>query len=213
MQRTFSTLDRCLTHLDRALRTVASETPNAARPYPGADVPDAGLSAAETRHAAGLMRVNHAGEVCAQALYSAQGLRSASPETRAHMEAAAAEETDHLQWCAERLTELDSRPSRLGPLWYGGSFLIGTAAGLAGDRWSFGFVMETERQVEAHLGTHLNRLPLTDERSRAVVRQMQADEARHGEDARHAGGTELPAPIPAAMAFCAGVMKFAAYRI
>ncbi len=162
---------------------------------------------------AGLMRVNHTGEVCAQALYDGQAALARDPETRAHLETAAAEETDHLAWCAERLHELDDRPSLLNPLWYAGSFAIGALAALVGDRWSLGFVVETERQVEAHLGEHLDRLPTIDARSRAILSTMQADEGRHADNARVRGGTKLPPPVPTLMRGASAVMKAVAYRI
>jgi ubiquinone biosynthesis monooxygenase Coq7 len=159
------------------------------------------------------MRVNHAGEVCAQALYLGQAAVSGSAELKSHLLQAASEEADHLAWCAQRLDELGSRPSVLNPLWYAGAFAIGAGAGLVGDRVSLGFIVETERQVENHLGEHLERLPAPDQRSRAVVAQMQADEVRHGEDARQAGAIELPAPIPRLMTAAAAVMKLLAYRV
>jgi ubiquinone biosynthesis monooxygenase Coq7 len=171
------------------------------------------LDDSDRRHAAGLMRVNHTGEVCAQALYSGQAAVARDDATRKQLMAAAQEETDHLAWCAERLNALHSRPSLLNPLWYAGSFAIGAAAALVSDKISLGFVVETERQVEAHLGEHLQKLPDADARSRAVVVQMQADEARHGELAKKAGGVELPQPIPALMRFASAVMKAVEYRI
>jgi ubiquinone biosynthesis monooxygenase Coq7 len=167
----------------------------------------------ERRHAAGLMRINHVGEVCAQALYVGQAAVARDPETRAALLAAAAEETDHLAWCAERLDELDSRPSLLNPVWYAGSYAIGLLAGLRGDGWNLGFVVETERQVEAHLHEHLERLPPGDGRSRAILKTMKADEARHAEQAEAAGARVLPAPIPRLMALASGVMKAVAYRL
>src|SRR6185437_576885 len=150
-------------------------------------------------HAAGLMRVNHTGEVCAQALYDGQAALARDDATRAHLHAAAVEETDHLAWCAQRLRELDDRPSWLNPLWYAGSFAIGALAAAIGDRWSLGFVVETERQVEAHLHEHLRRLPESDARSRAILQTMQAEEARHASNAQARGGAELPRPIPQLM--------------
>jgi len=157
------------------------------------------------------MRINHAGEVCAQALYSGQAAVARDAAVRTRLLEAAAEETDHLAWCGERLDALHSRPSLLNPLWYAGSFAIGAAAALASDAVSLGFVVETERQVEAHLGEHLQKLPEDDARSRAVVAQMQADEARHGTLARQAGGIDLPAPVPALMRAASAVMKAVAY--
>lgn len=211
--RHLSAFDRILIEAQRALATVLVMQPEPTRPSPAADIKQGELTDAERRHAAGLMRVNHTGEVCAQALYSGQAAVARSGATRSQLLAAAAEETDHLAWCGERLRELDSRPSLLNPLWYSGSFALGAAAALAGDGVSLGFVVETERQVEAHLGEHLEKLPAADTRSRAVVRQMQTEEARHGRSAQDAGGAELPEPVPALMRLAAGVMKAVAYRI
>jgi ubiquinone biosynthesis monooxygenase Coq7 len=210
--RQLSPLDHLLAGVQRALDTVAG-TPVATRPSPGTAVPIPDLDAAQRRHAAGLMRVNHTGEVCAQALYDGQAALAHDPATRMHLEAAAAEETDHLAWCAERLQELDDRPSLFNPLWYTGSFAIGALAALAGDRWSLGFVVETERQVEAHLGEHLERLPEPDARSRAILATMQADEARHADNALARGGAKLPFPVPALMRGASAVMKAVAYRV
>lgn len=210
--RTLSPLDRTLAGLERALEAVAGH-PDVARPSPGAVVPEPDLDEAELRHAAGLMRINHTGEVCAQALYVGQAAIARDADTRAHLLAAAAEETDHLAWCAERLQELRSRPSLLNPLWYVGSFAIGAAAAAVSDRVSLGFVVETERQVEAHLDDHLQRLPPSDGRSRAVLRQMQEDEVRHADQAQARGGIDLPPPVPTLMNLASKVMKAVAYRI
>lgn len=210
--RTLSPLDRLLAGIERALETVAG-APEAARPSPAEAFDDADMDDAERRHAAGLMRINHTGEVCAQALYDGQAALARSEENRAHLQHAADEETDHLAWCAERLKELDSRPSLLNPLWYAGSYVIGAVAALAGDPVSLGFVVETERQVEAHLEEHLDKLPPQDERSRAVLSQMQADEVRHAHEARVRGGIDLPFPIPGLMQLSSMVMKTVAYRI
>jgi ubiquinone biosynthesis monooxygenase Coq7 len=210
--RTLTPLDRLLGGLERALETVAG-APQAQRPSPAAGHAEADLDDAERRHAAGLMRVNHTGEVCAQALYDGQAALARREENRAHLLHAAAEETDHLAWCAERLKELDSRPSLLNPLWYAGSYAIGALAALAGDPVSLGFVVETERQVETHLAEHIDRLPAQDERSRAVLRQMQADEVRHAQNAQARGGIDLPFPIPQVMHASSLVMKTVAYRI
>jgi len=211
--RQLSGFDRALVEIERALSTALGATPEAGRASPAVGVADASLDDPARRHAAGLMRVNHTGEVCAQALYSGQAAVARDSGTRDQMLAAAAEETDHLAWCGERLDELHSRPSLLNPLWYAGSFAIGAAAALVNDRVSLGFVVETERQVEAHLGEHLQRLPHDDARSRAIVAQMQADEARHGQNALAAGAIELPPPIPTLMRFASAVMKAVAYRI
>jgi ubiquinone biosynthesis monooxygenase Coq7 len=210
--RTLTPLDRLLAGFGRALETVAG-TPQAARPSPAAELPEADLDDAGRRHAAGLMRINHTGEVCAQALYDGQAALARHADNRAHLLHAAAEETDHLAWCADRLKELDSRPSLLNPLWYAGSYAIGALAALAGDPVSLGFVVETERQVEAHLAEHLDRLPAPDERSRAVLRQMQADEVRHAQAAQARGGVDLPFPVPQLMRASSMVMKTVAYRI
>lgn len=210
--RTLSPFDRLLTGIERALETVAG-APEAARPSPAAALEDAPLDERERRHAAGLMRINHTGEVCAQALYDGQAALARDPDTRRHLQHAADEETDHLAWCARRLRELDSRPSLLNPLWYAGSYAIGAAAALVGDKVSLGFVVETERQVEAHLEDHLQRLPPQDERSRAVLAQMQADEVRHADNARARGGIDLPFPIPGLMHLSSLVMKSVAYRL
>ena len=184
----------------------ASETPTAPRP-PG------DLTDSEKRTAAALMRVNHAGEIAAQALYHGQALMARSTATRELLLKAAREETDHLAWCETRLRDLDSRPSLLNPLWYAGSFAIGAAAALLGDRISLGFVVETERQVEGHLDEHLARLPPGDARSRAILQTMQADEVAHGMSAKAAGGAELPAPVRALMRSTARVMTRTAYWI
>jgi ubiquinone biosynthesis monooxygenase Coq7 len=210
--RTFTPLDRLLADVQNALETVFG-APRATRPNPGADVPEVVLDPAERHHAAGLMRINHVGEVCAQALYLGQAAVAHDAATRADLLAAAAEETDHLAWCAERLAELDGRPSLLNPLWYAGSYAIGALAGLRGDGWNLGFVVETERQVEAHLGDHMQRLPEADVRSRAILAVMQADEARHAEHAEAAGARMLPPPVPALMAMASNLMKAIAYRI
>lgn len=210
--RTLSPLDRLLAGIERALETV-SGAPEAARPSPAEAFDEADMDDAERRHAAGLMRINHTGEVCAQALYDGQASLARNEDTRIHLQHAAAEETDHLAWCAERLKELDSRPSLLNPLWYAGSYAIGALAALAGDPVSLGFVVETERQVEAHLEEHLDQLPAQDERSRAVLTQMQADEIRHAHNARERGGIDLPFPIPGVMQLTSMVMKAVAYRV
>jgi ubiquinone biosynthesis monooxygenase Coq7 len=210
--RTLSPLDRLLAGIERALETVAG-SPEAARASPGEAFDESDMDDAERRHAAGLMRINHTGEVCAQALYDGQAALARSEENRAHLQHAAGEETDHLAWCAQRLKELDSHPSLLNPLWYAGSYVIGAAAALAGDPISLGFVVETERQVEAHLEEHLDKLPPQDERSRAILTQMQADEVRHAHEAKIRGGIDLPFPIPGLMQLSSMVMKTVAYRI
>lgn len=210
--RQLSPLDRLIAGFERALETVAGD-PQAARPSPANDLDEADMDAHERRHAAGLMRINHTGEVCAQALYDGQAALARNEDTRRHLQHAAAEETDHLAWCAERLRELGSRPSLFNPLWYAGSYAIGAAAALAGDPVSLGFVVETERQVEAHLAEHLETLPGQDQRSRAVLAQMQVDEVRHADEAEARGGIELPFPIPPLMQLSSLVMKKVAYRL
>jgi ubiquinone biosynthesis monooxygenase Coq7 len=210
--RSLSALDRALVEIERALGTIFEPAPVAVRPSPAGDIDDAPLDDTARRHAAGLMRVNHVGEVCAQALYFGQAAVAHDEAQRARMLAAASEETDHLAWCGERLQELDSRPSLLNPLWYAGAYAIGATAGLVSDRLSLGFVVETERQVEAHLGEHLKRLPENDARSRAIVSRMKEEEARHAENALAAGAQTLPDPVPALMRFASNVMKAVAYR-
>lgn len=210
--RYYSRLDRLLIEANHALGTALGK-PRAQRSSPGQGLPASDLDDSERRHAAGLMRINHTGEVCAQALYLGQAAVARDPETREQLLHAAQEEQDHLAWCAERLTQLSDQPSRLNPLWYAGSYAIGLAAGLRGDGWNLGFVVETERQVEAHLASHLERLPASDARSRAILTQMKEDEARHADTAEAAGARQLPPPIPSLMAASASLMKWLAYRI
>jgi ubiquinone biosynthesis monooxygenase Coq7 len=212
MERTLTPVDRLLDGMQNALGTVLGSA-RAERPNPAGDRADIVLDEAERRHAAGLMRINHVGEVCAQALYVGQALVARDDATRAQLLHAAQEETDHLAWCADRLRELDSRPSLLNPLWYAGSHAIGVVAGLRGDGWNLGFVVETERQVEAHLEDHLQSLPEADLRSRAILETMKSDEARHAANAEAAGARVLPPPIPALMAAASKLMKSVAYRI
>jgi 3-demethoxyubiquinol 3-hydroxylase len=212
-ERQYSPIDRLLLQADTAMRTLLPFSGQPSRPSPAIVKPDAALDETESRHIAGLMRINHTGEVCAQALYDGQAALARKEENRAHLQHAAAEETDHLAWCAERLQELNSRPSVLNPLWYAGSYAIGAVAALAGDAISLGFVVETEKQVEAHLAEHMDRLPAQDERSRAVLTQMQADEVRHAQDAQARGGVALPFPIPQLMQVSSAVMKTVAYRV
>lgn len=207
--------DQVISTLDTALRTLFAE-PRATRPYPlptTLDMHPALLVAEDKAHAGALMRVNHVGEVCAQALYTAGALATNNAATKAHFIAAAKEETDHLAWTKTRLDELGARPSLLNPLWYAGAFGLGLIAGKLGDAVSYGFVAETEAQVEAHLHSHLETLPAADHASRAIVTQMEADEARHGLEARALGAIELPTPVKALMAAAAKVMTTTAYRI
>ncbi|MDT8438159.1 MAG: 2-polyprenyl-3-methyl-6-methoxy-1,4-benzoquinone monooxygenase [Wenzhouxiangellaceae bacterium] len=213
MNESRSPIDRLICRLDDALRVTLAPAPAVERVSPAREIEEGQLDAEQKKHAAGLMRINHTGEVCAQALYAGQAVTARLPKVRAEMEHAAAEEVDHLRWCAERLDALGSRPSLLNPFWYAGSFAIGAAAGAAGDRWSLGFVEATERQVEAHLDEHLQQLPEPDQRSRAVVEQMKIDEARHAELARQSGAATLPRPLQHLMAVTAGIMKFIVYRV
>ena len=204
--------DRLIQELDRALRTVAAANV-AARPNPAGTAAETVTEQAARRHAAGLMRVNHAGEIAAQALYHGQALTARDPRVRQSLLDAARDETDHLAWCQDRVHELDSHTSLLAPVWYAGAFTIGAVTGLTGDRTSLGFVAETEKQVVEHLESHLHELPEDDERSRRIVAQMQADEDRHGSDARQAGARELPRPIRELMRRTARIMTRTAYRL
>jgi 3-demethoxyubiquinol 3-hydroxylase len=206
------TFDPLILGFDRALRTLTGIAATT-RPSPAANVADGPLTSDERRHAAGLMRVNHTGEVCAQALYEAQALTARDADARMRLLRAAREEEDHLAWTQQRLTELDSRTSLANPFWYAGSFAIGIFAGLAGDGTSLGFVVETERQVEEHLTGHMDRLPPADARSRLIVAAMRDDEVRHGMAARDAGATDLPWPVRALMRATAKLMTVTAYRV
>ena len=198
---------------DSALRTLFAE-PRASRPTPLASRAELALTADEQRESAALMRVNHVGEVCAQALYTGQALACQNPTLRAQLSEASREETDHLAWTQQRLNELKGRPSLLNPLWYAGAFAIGYAAGkLGGDLVSLGFVVETERQVEAHLQSHMDSLPAADNASRAIVAQMKADEIAHAQMAMKAGAVELPGPVKTVMQLAAKVMTTVAHRI
>lgn len=205
-------MDPFLTAADMALRTLFA-TPRATRPCPVLPADATQLDHSEKHHSGALMRVNHVGEVCAQALYASQALATRDAALRAHFEAAAREETDHLAWTKGRLDELGARPSLLNPLWYAGAFAMGLVAGRLGDRVSLGFVLETERQVEAHLQSHLERLPAGDHASRAIVVQMRDDEARHAAQAKDAGALEFPAPVKALMQAAARVMTTTAHYI
>ena len=210
--RTISPLDHLIVGFDKALRVVGGVA-KAARPNPGTAAPDCELNAQEQRHSAGLMRVNHVGEVCAQALYDAQGRRASTQAMRAQFEQSGREEEDHLAWTAERLAELGSQPSLLNPLWYAGAYALGTVASRLGDAVSLGFVVETERQVGAHLNSHLDELPPHDAKSRAIVTQMRDDEIEHGAKAQAMGAAEMPLPVRAAMRAMAKVMTTTAYYI
>jgi ubiquinone biosynthesis monooxygenase Coq7 len=205
-------IDKLILEFDKALRTVFAQAPTA-RAMPGAELPDADLADAERAHAAALLRIDHVGEVCAQALYQGQALTCRDPAIRQALRQAAWEETEHLNWTERRIAELGGRKSLLNPLWYAGSLAIGLVAGKLGDAWNLGFLAETERQVEAHLDSHLASLPAQDQRSRAVVDQMKADEIRHAETAVQWGARQLPTPVTAAMRSMAKLMTSTAYHI
>lgn len=210
-ERQLTPIDRLIAGVDSILKTVTSTPTHAARDNPAKEIADEPMPPSDKSHAAGLMRVNHAGEIAAQGLYQGHAAVARDPKIEIQMRRAADEELDHLAWCEERLKELGSQPSRLNPLWYGGAFMIGAASGVLGDRWSLGFIEETERQVVKHLSGHLDRLPARDARSRAIVRQMRDEEALHGKNARNAGASDLPAPIRAAMRLTARIMTETAY--
>ena len=205
-------MDKLINEFDRALRAIAGVT-DASRPSPANAKPEAALDERERQHVVGLMRVNYVGEVCAQALYQGQALTARDAHARTTLEKAAREEQDHLAWSADRIRELGGRPSLLNPLWYAGSLAIGAVAGALGDRWNLAFLAETERQVEEHLTGHLDRLPASDERTRAIVEAMRADEAKHRMTAVGLGAAELPAPVRAAMRLASKVMTTVAYRL
>ena len=214
-QRRLTATDRLVINFDQALRTLfgrplVTERPNPADACP---TPEPELPASQRDHVARLMRINHTGEVCAQALYQGQALTARSPEVRRAMERSAAEENDHLDWCEQRVEELGGRLSLLNPFWYVGSFALGAAAGIAGDRWSLGFVAETERQVEGHLDSHLAQVPESDCRTRAILEQMKEDEIHHGQKAKALGGADLPAPVKGLMKLMSKVMTTTVYRI
>ncbi len=205
-------IDRVIIGFDSALRTLLTPAPTI-RSVPGSDLPEADLSEMEKKEASALMRINHVGEVCAQALYQGQALTARNEEVQEVLMQAAREETEHLAWTERRIAELDGRKSLLNPLWYGGSFTIGAVAGMLGDKWNLGFLAETEHQVGEHLGGHLKRLPDQDAKSRAIVTQMQIDEASHATMAMSQGGVELPAPVKVAMKMGSKVMTRTAYWV
>ena len=211
-ERRYTLADQLIDNLDRALRTLTPKAQVANRHSPAQEQPEAELSEQEKRHAAGLMRVNHSGEVCAQALYQGQALTARLAKVRKEMEQAAEEEIDHLAWCEQRLTELNAKPSILNPIWYAASFGIGAAAGLINDKASLGFVAATEDQVCAHLRDHLESLPASDAKSRAIVKVMLEDEQQHGEMAIRAGGWQFPPPVKRIMRRVAGAMTATSYR-
>lgn len=203
-------IDTLIPEFDKALRAVFATAPTR-RPMPGADLPEAEMSEDEKRHVAALMRVNHCGEICAQALYQGQALSSRDPAVKRELEHAAWEETEHLNWTERRIAELGGRKSLLNPLWYAGSLAIGAFAGKCGDAWSLGFLAETERQVEGHLESHKSRLPIQDRKSWEVLEQMKADEMRHAETASHYGARELPTPVKLAMKLSSTLMTRLSY--
>jgi ubiquinone biosynthesis monooxygenase Coq7 len=205
-------LNQLILEFDKALRTVFAPAPTA-RTVPGSDLPEATLTEQEQRHVAALMRVNHCGEVCAQALYQGQALTSRDPATRQSLKQAAWEETEHLNWTEHRMAELNGRKSLLNPLWYAGSLAIGVLAGKLGDDWNLGFLAETERQVEGHLDDHLGRLPPQDRRSREILHQMKQDEIGHAEMATRLGARQLPLPVKLAMKASSKAMTFTSYFI
>ena len=212
-QRQYNRLDKFIINFDKSLAAMFASTGPAQRPNPATSDPGSGLKAADIRVSQGLMRVNHAGEVSAQAIYQGQSLTARSRSVQRSMQQAAEEEADHLNWCKDRLEELDTHTSYLNPLWYFGSFTIGALAGLAGDKWSLGFVAETEHQVVAHLQSHLQKLPEQDEKSRAILEQMKTDEEHHDTVAIESGAAELPARIKKLMTLCSRVMTTTAYWI
>lgn len=203
-------LDRCIAEFDKALRTVFAPA-SSVREMPGADLPEVEMDESRRRHTAALMRVNHVGEICAQALYQGQALSSGDPAVQQALGKAAAEETEHLAWTERRIKELGGRKSLLNPLWYAGSLAIGMFAGKCGDDWSLGFLAETERQVEGHLESHKALLPAQDQKSREVLEQMKSDEMRHAKAARRLGARELPAPVKLAMRFSSKAMTRLSY--
>ena len=213
MNRRKSILDTMIIGFDEALRIATTRAPESPRPNPATDIPDIVLADTQRKHVAGLMRINHTGEVCAQALYAGQAATARDPAVREKMHEAAVDEIDHLAWCEQRLDELDDRPSRLNFFWYAGSWALGMAAGIAGDEWSLGFLEETEKQVESHLDDHLDQLPVEDKRSEAILAQMKIDEARHAVMAAESGARDLPLPIKRTMTAVSKVMKAIVYRV
>lgn len=206
-------LDRLIIEFDKGLKTLAA-TAHSIRPHPDQNIlQTTELNAEEKRHAAALMRINHCGEVCAQALYNGQALTTKNPQTVRALEHASKEETEHLAWCEKRIHELGGHTSFLNPIWYAGSFTLGAIAGALGDKWNLGFLAETERQVGEHLNQHLDALPTNDDKSRAILEQMKIDEAEHAATAIHLGGAELPSPIKAAMQGMSKVMTSTTYHL
>ena len=209
----YSTADTLLLGFDQALRTLFDQPKTTGRPNPAEGVEEAELDKRQRDHIGRLMRIDHTGEVCAQGLYQGQALTAHDPATRDAMERSADEENDHLAWCEQRIEELDGRLSLLNPFWYASSFAIGATAGVIGDKWSLGFVAETEKQVESHLQSHLDDIPVEDQRSRAILEQMKTDEIEHGNKALALGGAELPAPVKAAMKLTSKLMTKSVYYL
>lgn len=212
-QRQYSILDRLCLGIDAAVRALTNNTHTTGAPYPAKNLEITSLNTDERKHAAALMRINHSGEICAQALYHGQSIVASSTQLKMKLQAAAVEEGDHLTWCHQRLEELGSRTSYLNPFWYAGSFCIGMAAGMVGDRWSLGFIVETERQVIKHLAGHLQRLPKQDQRSYKILQQMETEEAKHRDEAISSGAVELPWLIKKAMAVTSKLMVTTVYWI
>ena len=211
-ERNYTPIDHVIGNIDNAMRTIFGRPHITERENPATEIDDNEMSAAERKHAAGLMRVNHAGEVSAQGLYTGQAMTARLPDVREKMERAAMEENDHLDWCEKRVKELDENVSLLNPIWYFGSLAIGATAGIAGDKWSLGFVAETEHQVIRHLDSHLESLPKQDAKSRAIVEQMKEDEAHHATIALQHGGAALPQPVKKMMGLTSKIMTSLAYR-
>ncbi len=206
------TLDTLITEFDKGLRALLAQ-PHSLRIHPDADTAETSLSDVEKKHAAALMRVNHTGEVCAQALYSGQALTARHPETTAALKHAALEETEHLAWCETRITQLGGRTSLLNPLFYAGSFTMGVIAGALGDKWNLGFLAETEKQVETHLASHLEKLPESDHKTRKIIEQMQLDEAKHAKEAKQLGAADLPTPAKFLMQKISKLMTSTSYHL
>jgi len=213
MTRAYSPFDKVIMQIDQAVQTIFGQPKVTERSNPAAGLDETDLSDAERDHTARLMRINHTGEVCAQALYQGQAMTAHDPSVKTSMERSAMEENDHLEWCETRIRELDGRTSLLNPLWYAGSFAIGTLAGIAGDKWSLGFVAETERQVEAHLQEHLSEVRPEDQKTTAILQQMKEDEINHATKAVEKGGVELPTPIREGMKITAKVMTGSVYYL
>lgn len=213
INRNYTFLDKLCLGVDQAIRALTNQPHTSGEVYPAKSVAEEPMSDEQRKHSAGLMRINHAGEVCAQALYHGQAIASRSCDVQEKMQQAALEEGDHLDWCKKRLDELDSHTSYLNPLWYAGSFCIGMTAGMIGDKWSLGFVVETERQVIKHLSGHMTMLPMQDQRSYQILKRMEADEAHHRDQAMHAGANELPEFIKSIMSLTSKIMVKTAYYL